>query len=706
MWAERARERARARRRLLQTPDRLSHALLSAGRAPVLTTGGEAPGGGWAPGRPGRRGAGRGAGLSPPGGRLYGPRSVVATVEFGSTAVVLLGAGAAFAVLFAVVLAVRYAASFPDLPPPGPQTSDLGPEPPAVANLLVNRCSVTRSAAAATLVDLAARRHLELFEAGPGRVVVRVRPDRPDPLNVYERQLLDLVRTKATGGSAPLEAIQLDPGQASSWHARFAKQVASDAKARGLLRGRWSQLDWSLFGALAALAVFFVAAGLYAAHVELGTATSTSTSTSTGAQFHREDWFWIAAFAWTVIVAGVARLRSVRYSTSGTEAAARWLGVKRFLRQDPSFADATPGAVAIWDRLLAYGTALGVARATASAIPLDLEDRSTAWSRAGGDWHQVHIEYPRHFGYGQPPRSVLLGGVAHAVGWGVLAFVALPIVANALWTLGSDATHHSKLGDGATLGLVAVFFVALTAVAVVLLLRFADGLVRVWRGALDLGRVDEVEGPVVKVLSQGVWFAVDPGTVDHVRAWHRGAAQLPVAGSTVRVSVTPHLGYVRTVTVLSAPAAALAPAPADAATGAPIAWSAGAGGDPADAAAGPVDAAAVQASTGLDLPEVDPSSLSLGKYIPAGAAVRAFSDGTNQVLVGTVPPDTPRAGDAGAGGVPEGGGRERWVAGQLLLQHGPAGLVAVEVDLQDRSSEQRHQIARALAARVTQPPTT
>ena len=77
--------------------------------------------------------------------------------------------------------AIRWAASFPDLPAPGPETSELGAEPPAIANLLVNRCNVTSSAAAATLIDLAARRHLELFEVGPDHFVVRLRSARGRP---------------------------------------------------------------------------------------------------------------------------------------------------------------------------------------------------------------------------------------------------------------------------------------------------------------------------------------------------------------------------------------------------------------------------------------------------------------------------------------------------------------------------------------------
>ena len=66
-------------------------------------------------------------------------------------------------------------------------------------------------------------------------------------------------------------------------------------------------------------------------------------------------------------------MRGWRDTPAGSAAAARWLGVADYLRANDSFRDTPPAGVAIWDRLLAYGTALGVAYATAAG-PADRSD--------------------------------------------------------------------------------------------------------------------------------------------------------------------------------------------------------------------------------------------------------------------------------------------------------------------------------------------
>jgi hypothetical protein len=469
----------------------------------------------------------------------------VFAADFTPASVILLVVSAAFAIVFAVYFVLRFAASFPDLPPPGPETSELGadPEPPAVANLLVNRCKVTSAAAAATLVDLCARGHLELQQLDADHFVVRVEPARDESLSPYEEEVLSLVREKATGGSAPLEAIELDETRAENWRKRFARSVVEDATARGLLRGRWTRADWVVFGALIAGVLLALAGALFLAHVE-----DTGGEGSDG--FERENWFIVVPFAWLLALGALRRLRSIRYTAAGTAAAAHWLGVKRFLQRDEQFGETPPAGVAIWDRLLAYGAAVGAAHAAVAAIPLEEEDPDVAWSRAGGTWHQVQVEYPTRFGYGEKPSTVFWNGVLRTVLFGAFAFLILPIVVDALWSVGSDAIDD--LGNTVVLVIVLVFLAVFGTMGAALVIGLADGVIRLVRGALDLRATTTVEGQVVKhhrtEKPPAFWFAVDPGDVDEVRALRSGDDGVtPPRGASVRVTITPHLRHVVSV---------------------------------------------------------------------------------------------------------------------------------------------------------------
>jgi len=460
----------------------------------------------------------------------------VASADFTAGAVAVLVAGGVVAVVAVVVFLARWFVSLPDLPPAGPETSELGPESPALANLLVNRCAVTTAAAAATLLDLAARHHVSLFEAGPGNTIVRVQHQPAEHLTDYEEQVLDLVREKATGGSAPLEAIELDAGDAERWRKDFAKKVVADASRQGLVRKRWNRNDAVILGVLASIALGLIALGLYLARVE-------SNPDDNG--IARDDWFWIAGVVWLGLMAGLRALRAIRYSPAGDAAAARWLGVKRFLGHQDGFGDAPPASVAIWNRLLAYGAGIGVARGALDGIALEVEDAEIAWSRYDGQWRQVRVEYPTRFGYGQRPLLVLGGGLVRLAFWGTIGFVVLPVVIDFLWQFLSDAIDSGDLG-GALAALVVSFAIGFGLVGAYLVVRIADGAVRTYRGLLDLRATETVTGQVVKHHgTEGrSWFAVDPGGVDEVRAyyWEAGGVR-PARGAVVRVTVTPHLHH-------------------------------------------------------------------------------------------------------------------------------------------------------------------
>jgi hypothetical protein len=466
----------------------------------------------------------------------------VASAHFGAGAIILLVVGGAFAAITIVVFLTRWLVSLPDLPAPGPETSELGPESPALANLLVNRCGVTTAAAAATLLDLAARRRVTLFEAGPGNTIVQIRSatgtDGAGPLTEYEEQVLALVREKATGGSAPLDAIDLAPGDAERWRKSFAKKVVDDATRQGLVRKRWNRNDAVVIGVLASLALGTIALGLFVAQVE-------SNPDDNG--ISRDDWFWIGGVLWLALMAGLRALRAIRYSPAGEAAAARWLGVKRFLGHQEGFGDAPPSAVAIWNRLLAYGAAIGVARGALDGIALEAEDPDVAWSRYDGHWRQVRVEYPTRFGYGERPWIVLGGGLARLAFWGVIGFVVLPVVVGLLWDVLSEALEGDGLG-GAFAGLVISLAIVFGLVGAYLVVRIADGLLRTYRALVDLRATETVTGQVVKHhdTEHHAWFAVDPGGVEEVRAyyWDQDRGTRPPRGALVRVTVTPRLRHV------------------------------------------------------------------------------------------------------------------------------------------------------------------
>jgi Predicted membrane protein (DUF2207) len=246
---------------------------------------------------------------------------------------------------------------------------------------------------------------------------------------------------------------------------------------------------------------------------------------------------------------GLASLRAVRYSATGEAAAARWLGFKQFLRNQDGFDDAPPAAVAIWDRLLAYGAGVGVARGALDGVPLEVEDPDVAWSRVDGHWRQVRIEYPTRFGYGERPLNVLAGGLLRLAFWGTIGFFVLPVLVDIVWSGVFDAIDGADVGSGAIAAFVTGITVIVGAMAAYLIVRIADGLIRTYRGARDLGATETVTGRVVKHhrTEQHEWFAVDPGAVEEVKACYRSDGGSPPRGASVRVVVTPHLHHVVSV---------------------------------------------------------------------------------------------------------------------------------------------------------------
>jgi len=501
-----------------------------------------------------------------------------ATVQFPELVAPLLVATVAATGLWLVLLLAAAFATRPRQVDPAPATMELGEESPAVVDLLTNDWRVTLDAVPATLLDLAARGFVDLDQHGPGRTVCRVRRSAGDGLESYERMVLDHVAGLAVDGVVPAEALTTGPQDASArWWRSYQRKVVEDARGRGLTRDRWSRLLSTLLRVAA-----LVPAGLAVllANAALGLNFGT-----------------IAAgiVVWVVLTGLVKRFGDQRETPAGVEAAAHWLGVRAYLGRNEVFPTLPPAAVAIWDRYLAYGAALGVATAALRALPMGAEDDHRAWSSYGGRWRVVRVRYPRlRLAWGRPPLLAFLVGVAVAgAGYGLLRLM----LSLRGWTEGLPS------GDavGGWVRLVA------TVLAVFALGVGAWGVWTMLRALLDLGSRREVEGQVVRLRSYSrgengydYFAAVDDGRSGKVKALLVPSATYARLreGAIARATVGPRLGHVRRMDLVDEkPAASPASEPGEAAT-------ARSGPDATTAVGWPAALVGLLAVSGL---EVDPA---------------------------------------------------------------------------------------------------
>lgn len=415
--------------------------------------------------------------------------------------------------LAAVVL---YVVRRPHEPPVGPHTLELGPEPPAVVNFLVHDFRVGREAVPATLLDLAARGVIEIEQRGPGAFYVRLKDRSEQSLTSYEDRVLRHLRERARDGVVPAKALTTGPQEASTrWRRGFTNAVVADAQRRGLSRDR---LDNGLITALGAAAL--VPAGLVWRLVggwEAG----------------------LLAFAGALSLLGWVKARHPQQETlSGLDAASRWLGVRAALAENEVFATRSPLEVVLWDRLLAYGAALGVAGGASEQLPMGAESDHRAWSAHSGRWREVRVRYPRFFplGWGLQPHVAVLAGVGAAASGAAVLVLAAPIL--------RDVAGWWRVLPGT--------FAALACAVI------GGGVVLVATGVADFGSSRCVSGPILRLRALGsekrrrYYVAVDDGSSSTVRAW--SVDPLTYArlsqGDVVTVDLTRTLCSVRSVDVL------------------------------------------------------------------------------------------------------------------------------------------------------------
>ena len=322
-------------------------------------------------------------------------------------AVVALALGGWFALFGVLVFVTRPRAVQPTAP-----TQDFGgQEPPAVVSLLANQWEVTEDAAESTLIDLAARRYLEFRQPGndPMQTTLHLRDKDPRELTAYERRVLDRVRGLAVGGVVPLTALTFrDPAQAAPWAKRLRAEVVADARARGLSQRRFAPWVHTVLG-FAALAVGGVVALVVLRHT---------------LHDKHNPAFGAGLLVFGALSAIAGSRRGERDTSTGREVAAHWLGLRAYLLGDENFANLPPAAVAVWDRYLSYGDAVGATRVCPAVIDLGMGNRRRVWSSFGGAWHRVRVRYPAFWGrYGRTATRLIAWAVVNLLaGFAVLRY--------------------------------------------------------------------------------------------------------------------------------------------------------------------------------------------------------------------------------------------------------------------------------------------
>ncbi len=417
---------------------------------------------------------------------------------------------------------------------PDPATMEFpGAQPPAVVSLLANGWQLTVDAAESTLLDLAARRYVELRQAGPDprHTTVHLTGRDPADLNPYERQIFDRVAERALDGVVPLTALGFaDAKRAASWSGRLNKAVIADARRLGLSRRRFSPAIVTGLSVLAAVVALGCTVG--AAHYT-----------------HRDDGDYGALPGVFLIVTGLlsaiaGKAGGERDTPAGRAAAARWLGLRAWLHGHESFADLPPAAVTVWDRYLPYGAALGVTRVASKVIDLGLADRKKIWSSYTGGWRQVSVTYP-----GALPRY------GQRLGWIVFRAAIAALLG---WTFADPRELWHRLAD--TNPVTIVFTLAGLA-----LLGYATYLMV--RVLLDFAAPTNVSGEALwhqvwqtrevgsedsrRTIPRTFYLVVDDGRTDRTRAWILPAeiSDRCRVGDVITIRVRPWTRRVLEVTV-------------------------------------------------------------------------------------------------------------------------------------------------------------
>lgn len=334
----------------------------------------------------------------------------------------IVGACLAFLFMWAFLVRVMIRVSRPRMPT-APATSELVDTPPAVVNLMAHGFVDAREAAAATLLDLAARRYVTLDQPGVdiSETVIRVIRDDVAGLSDYELRVLD--RVTPPPGVAPFTLADLARRHAEDgreWNDRLVQQVRADAARRGLVESKSKKTPPAMVMMLVGLMIITpLSCGFGVAVLSL---INPAWISGRSAGLPILVACALSALALVSAMVGIVGvIPEERYTPVGRALARHWGGVARWLRGHEAFAQLPPAAVTVWDRYLAHGVALQLAPLAAAEIDLRTGQVDLVHSSYGQQPRLVRVHYRRQDGLSAAPLGVRL--VFTVLGVSTLLFV-------------------------------------------------------------------------------------------------------------------------------------------------------------------------------------------------------------------------------------------------------------------------------------------
>ena len=430
------------------------------------------------------------------------------------------------------------------------ESSEIGPETPAVASLVTNGFVVTPDAAGATLFDLAARGWVRIVGVDDEVIVLTDGPGaQGDALTAYEQQIFNHVHrltagttNGVTGAGIEVAGLRLK----RSWWRRFAAAVTADAKRAGLCRRRWNVLLLIVPVALLAIAGW-----------QLWRSVRDGDETAIGESLVSRALavlvaIAIAIVAWRIVIKAASQAQ--RATATGLQRASAWMSLRAWM-EPRGFEGASSVVANNTSRALGYAAAFGLAERARAELPVVPEDDRIAWSNANGPWHVVKVRYPFRPGFGRHPAVALVGGLA--VGTGIVLLQRLLLDIAKGYTLGEFVDDNFADQEG-------IIHNIAIGIAAVLLVPLLWALWLVIAGAFDLFATVERRGLVVRARRPqrvvpypwllgplarrdrySLFVAVDDGSSDRVSASLANERTAVPQGARARVRATPLLGYVR-----------------------------------------------------------------------------------------------------------------------------------------------------------------